>query len=331
MALFDLYKRRINYLRISVTDRCNLRCLYCVSEKGVETLPHEEILTFEEIHRVAEFAVGQGIAKIRITGGEPLVRRGVIGLIQKLGRISGLAEISITTNGTLLDTFARPLYEAGIRRINISLDTLDPSRFHEITRGGDIARVWSGIESCQALGFEPIKVNMVVLKGVNDGEIADFVGLAMERPLHVRFIEFMPFGSGPYGWEHFVPTAATMERVRGCADMTPLASRSYEGPAVRYEVRGAKGTVGFISPVSSHFCQTCNRLRLTADGQLRSCLFSDREVNLKGALRSGAEDRGIDRGLMTLFREAVDSKPRAHHLHPGHDYRLCRTMSRIGG
>ena len=331
MALFDLHKRRINYLRISVTDRCNLRCLYCVSEKGVESLPHEEILTFEEIHRVAEFAVREGIAKIRITGGEPLVRRGVIGLIEKLAAISGLAEISLTTNGTLLEAFARPLYEAGIRRINISLDTLDPDRFREITRGGDMDRLWSGIEACQTLGFEPIKLNMVVLKGVNDGEITDFVGLVMAKPYHVRFIELMPVGAGPYGWEHFVPTRTTMEQVRNCADIKPLASRSYEGPAVQYDLQGAKGTVGFISPVSNHFCHTCNRLRLTADGRLRSCLFSDQEMNLKGVLRGGDGDGSIERGLMKLFRKAVDAKPRAHDLHPGHQCRLCRTMSRIGG
>lgn len=187
----------------------------------------------------------------------------MISLIEKLARIPGLADISLTTNGTLLDAFAHPLYEAGSRRININLDTLDPRRFREISRGG-VGRVWSGIEACRALGFEPIKLNIVVLKGVNDGEVADVVGLAMAKTYHVRFIEFMPFGTGPYGWEHFVPTRITMEQVRKCADITPLASRSYAGPAVRYELPGATGTVGFISPVSSHFCHTCNRLRLTA-------------------------------------------------------------------
>ncbi|MDX1763946.1 MAG: radical SAM protein, partial [bacterium] len=243
----------------------------------------------------------------------------------------GLADISLTTNGMLLEAYARPLYEAGIRRINISLDTQDPRLFREITRGGDMDRFWSGVEACRRLGFEPIKLNMVVLKGVNDGEIADFVALAMAKPYHVRFIEFMPFGAGPYGWEHFVPTRTTMEQVSKCADIKPLASRPYEGPAVRYEVEGAKGTIGFISPVSSHFCHTCNRLRLTADGRLRSCLFSDREINLKAVLRGGDGDAGIERGLTKLFREAVDAKPRAHNLHPGHNCRLCRTMSRIGG
>jgi cyclic pyranopterin phosphate synthase len=331
VALFDLYKRRINYLRISVTDRCNLRCLYCVSEKGIKTLPHDEILSFEEILRVAGFAVRQGVSKIRITGGEPLIRRGVVDLIASLHRIPGLVDISLTTNGTLLKRCARPLFDAGIRRINISLDTLDANRFRQITRGGEIADVWAGIQACEAVGFDPIKLNVVALKGVNDQEIPDFIRLSIERPYHVRFIEFMPIGAGPYNQRHFMPTREIMDRVRASAHISPLSSHAYEGPAVRYGIDGGEGTVGFISPVSSHFCESCNRLRLTADGRLRSCLFSDQEINLKKVLRSGNGASSVDHGLVALFRRAVDSKPKGHSLHAEKNLQLFRTMSRIGG
>jgi cyclic pyranopterin phosphate synthase len=331
VALFDLFQRRINYLRISVIDRCNLRCLYCLPDQGVPLLARKEILRFEEIIRLAEFAVREGITKIRITGGEPLIRRGVVDLIDRLRRIPGLVDISLTTNGVLLKAFAKSLYAAGVRRINISLDTLDPFRFRKLTRRGDIADVLEGIAAAEAEGFDPIKLNMVVLKGVNDDEIPAFVRLAIEKPYHVRFIEFMPTGAGPYGWERFLPSDEIMRRVEAETKITPLAHRHYEGPAVRYRLEGGRGTLGLISPVSRHFCDACNRLRLTADGRLRSCLFSDREIHLKPALRNGGDDREMDRRLRVLFQDALDAKPSGHTLGPGHSIGLARFMAGIGG
>ncbi len=329
MALFDLYKRRINYLRLSVIDRCNLRCVYCMSEEGVKALPHQEILTYEEIIQVAQFAIRNGITKIRITGGEPLIRRGVVDLIERLHHIPGLVDISLTTNGTLLKDYAHRLYKAGVRRINISLDTLNPKRFHEITRRGAIEDVWAGIEAAESVGFDPIKLNVVLLKGVNDHEIPDFVRLAVEKPYHVRFIEFMPTGEGPYKKDRYLPTREIIERVGKYAEISPLPPHINEGPAKRYMIEGGRGSVGFISPVSSHFCGSCNRLRLTADGRLRSCLFSDREINLKPALRSGRKE--INKALKLLFQQALRSKPAGHNINSQKVPRLNRTMSGIGG
>jgi cyclic pyranopterin phosphate synthase len=329
MALFDLYNRRINYLRISVIDRCNLRCVYCMPEHGLATLPQKEILTYEEICRIADYAVRNGITKIRITGGEPLIRKGVVGLIRRLGRIPGLVDISLTTNGTLLKGNARSLYEAGVRRINVSLDTLDSDRFRSITRRGTIDQVWEGIHAAEYVGFHPIKLNVVVLKGVNDDEIPDFVRLAIAKPYHVRFIEFMPTGAGPYQKDRYLATGEIIRRVGEVAKISPLPPHINEGPARRYRIEGGKGSLGFISSVSSHFCDTCNRLRLTADGRLRSCLFSDREINLKPVLRGG--DKGMEERLKHLFHEALRSKPAGHRIHPGATPHLDRTMSGIGG
>ncbi len=329
MALFDLYKRRINYLRISVIDRCNLRCVYCMSEKGVKTLPHQEILTYAEIIHVAQFAVKNGITKIRITGGEPLIRRGIVDLIDRIHHIPGLVDISLTTNGTLLKDYAALLYKAGVRRINISLDTLDSNRFHQITRRGAIEDVWAGIEAAETAGFDPIKLNVVLLKGVNDHEIPDFVRLAVEKPYHVRFIEFMPTGAGPYKKDCYLPTRKIIERVGKYAEISSLPPHVNDGPAKRYKIEGGRGSIGFISPVSSHFCDTCNRLRLTADGRLRSCLFSDREINLKPALRSRRKE--IDKDLEILFQQALRSKPAGHKVNSKKISRLGRTMSSIGG
>lgn len=312
-------------------DRCNLRCLYCMPEQGVDVLPHDEILTYEEIIRVAEYAVCNGITKIRITGGEPLIRRGVVGMIERLYRIPGLVDISLTTNGTLLKDYARALFDAGVRRVNISLDTLDPAMFRRITRQGYIEDVWAGIHTAEALGFAPIKLNMVVLKGVNDHEIPAFVRLAHEKPYHIRFIEFMPTGAGPYQMDHYMPTHETIARVAECAGISPLPPHVNDGPAKRYRILGGRGSVGFISPMSSHFCDACNRLRLTADGRLRSCLFSDREIHLKPVLRNGGSDKAVDEGLRLLFHEALQYKPAGHKINFNKIPHLDRTMSGIGG
>ncbi len=329
MALFDLHQRRINYLRISVIDRCNLRCLYCMPRNGISTLPREEILRFEEILKVAAFAVREGITKIRITGGEPLLRRGVVKLIGALGRIPGLADVSLTTNGTFLKEFARPLYAAGVRRINVSLDTLQATRYADVTGGGTLDALWKGIAAAEDAGFSPIKINMVVLRGINDDEIPAFVRLAETRGLEVRFIEFMAGGAGPLRRTHYLPTEAILKEVSRHADLIPVSPEPYAGPAVRYRLAGGVGTLGFISPVSRHFCDVCNRLRLTADGRLRACLFSDREIQLKPALRS--PDGGGDAALAALFRTALDSKPAGHGGRPGTPPCLSRPMSGIGG
>lgn len=331
MALFDLHKRRINYLRISVTDRCNLRCLYCMPNRDGPYLPQKDILRYEEILRVAAFAVREGITKIRITGGEPLVRRGVVDLIDRLHSIPGLVEISLTTNGILLKEFARPLYAAGVRRVNISMDTLDPERFRRITRQGELDDVFAGIAAAEAEGFRPIKLNMVVMKGVNDDEIPAFVRLDREHPYHVRFIELMPTGAGADPRQQFLPAARILERIRAHAEISSREPHRYEGPAVRYHIEGGKGGLGIISPVSNHFCDSCNRLRLTSDGRLRSCLFSNREIHLKPALRNSRNNEAVDRRLKILFQQALRAKPAGHSMRPDDTVGLSRTMSAIGG
>ncbi|NOY52574.1 MAG: GTP 3',8-cyclase MoaA [Deltaproteobacteria bacterium] len=331
MALFDLHKRRINYLRISVTDRCNLRCLYCVPDRERSFLSREEILRYEEILRVASFAVREGITKIRITGGEPLIRRGVVDLIARLHRIPGLVEISLTTNGIRLKDLARPLYLAGVRRINISLDTLNPKRFRRITRQGAIDEVFAGIAAAEAEGFFPIKLNMVVMKGVNDHEIPEFVRLARESPYHIRFVELMPMGLCPVPRHSFLPATEILDAVRSHADISPVPPHPYEGPAVRYRIQGGKGEIGIISPLSNHFCGSCNRLRLTADGHLRSCLFSDREIHLKPALRNGRDNAAIEKQLKILFQQALHAKPAGHMIRSDDSAGLARTMTAIGG
>ena len=246
MALFDLHHRRINYLRVSVTDRCNHHCLYCRPGASPRLLPHDQILSYEEIHRVAALAVALGIRKIRLTGGEPLLRRDLVGLVRRLRSIPDLAEISLTTNGRLLAPVAAELYEAGIRRVNVSLDTLDAAAFRKITGGGSLDEVWRGIARAHEVGFDPIKLNVVVLRGVNDHEIPRFLRLVRDGPYHVRFIEFMPLGAGPYRGEHLIPTRKLIERVRAFVPIEPVPRHVNDGPATRYRVHGARGSIGFI-------------------------------------------------------------------------------------
>ncbi len=327
--LLDSFNRRINYLRISLTDRCNLRCIYCMPEQGVPKLIHDDILTFEELERVARLSVGLGIEKIRLTGGEPLVRKNMVDLIKSLGEIPGIQDISLTTNGILLAENARSLWEAGVKRINISLDTLNPKRFAEITRFDFFNQVWEGIQEAERIGFSPIKINVVALKGINDDEILAFGRLSFEKPYHIRFIEFMPVGP-ENGWsaEKFLSTEDIINQLEVLGPLSPVNGQGFDGPAKRMAFEGAKGEIGLISPISEHFCPACNRLRLTAEGRLRACIFSDDETDLRTPLRNGASDRELE----SVIRAAITRKPKEHPLQMNPLPRKCqRQMSKIGG
>lgn len=329
MALYDPLNRRIDYLRISVTDRCNLSCLYCKPRSRMTLLPHAEILQYEEILRLTKIAVRLGIAHVRVTGGEPLVRRGVVDFISSLKSVGGIEDISLTTNGVLLDGMAEGLRAAGISRLNISLDSLDPRKFEQITGSDAWERVWRGIAVAEKLGFGPVKINVVPVKGVNDGEISDFARLTLERDLHVRFIEFMPIGANDR-WHRDV--CVTADEVRAAIEgefgaLTPAPSKRSAGPSDNYRIPGARGVIGFISPITKHFCASCRRLRLTADGRIRPCLLSDTEIDVKAPLRSNCDDAELER----LLRLALEVKPERHYLTGNTTECWQRTMSKIGG
>lgn len=307
----DNFGRNISYLRISITDRCNLRCLYCMPEEGVEFKPHAEVLSYEEIEKVVRAAAPLGITKIRITGGEPLVRKDLPDFIKTLRTIPGIQEIALTTNAILLPRLAYPLKVAGLDRVNISLDSLRPERYKEITRGGDLAKVLHGINLALDLGLKPVKINVVVVKDFNDDEVMDFVEFTRDKEVHVRFIEFMSIGESRT-WKNrgYVENNKLKDRIGlKTKALTALSQEEVEvlgnGPAQYFKPKGALGTIGFISPVSNHFCGQCNRLRLTADGMLRPCLLSDRYVDIKTALRSGADLAE----LQSLVKQAIWNKP----------------------
>lgn len=322
--LADSYQRPINYLRISVTDRCNLRCIYCMPPEGIPLLPHEDILRYEEIALVASAAADLGITKVRLTGGEPLVRAGIADLVAMLARIKGIDDISLTTNGVLLERYAAELKRAGLHRVNVSLDTLRSKRFQKITRAAKLDEVLSGIEVAKKVGLNPVKVNMVVIRGTNDEEIEHFALLTISDGWHVRFIEFMPFLEKGKKNRFLVPVSEMMARIKALGKLEPSPANGV-GPAKYYRFLGAKGTIGFISPVTECFCQECNRLRLTADGKLRPCLFSDEEVDLREPLRQGAGVGEIKR----LIQQAVSRKPEKHKLLAG--VTCERFMAQIGG
>ena len=323
-GLSDSFQRPIDYLRISVTDRCNLRCVYCMPAEGINLLHHQDILSYEEIYRITVAAAKLGIKKVRITGGEPLVRIGLSSLIQMLAQIDTIDDIALTTNGTLLAQYAEELKAAGLRRVNISLDTLKADKFKEITRGGELKDVLAGIEAAGTAGLNPIKINVVVMAGKNDDELLDFARKTVEDGWHVRFIEHMPFNQEP-AHVYFVPVNVIRERLAALGEMEPCTFKG-NGPAKYYRLPRANGTIGFITPISEHFCFRCNRLRLTADGKLRPCLLSEQETDLRQPLRNGisAEE------LKKLIKKAVDSKPRQHKLAQG-----CvpqdRPFSQVGG
>lgn len=330
--MIDQHGREINYLRISITDRCNLRCTYCMPKEGVSRIGHDDILRYEEFLRIVRIAAGLGITKVRITGGEPLVRRGAVEFIGALRTVTALTDISLTTNGILLEDYAGSLFAAGMRRINVSLDSLDAVKYAKITRGGDLLAVLKGIQRAREVGFDPIKINIVAIKGFNDDEILDFTRLTLSYPYQIRFIELMPLGDAGFTNDgRYLANSVIKERIETMGLLEPVngGSRDNEGPAKRYRLAGGAGEIGFISPVSRHFCDSCNRLRLTADGHLRTCLMSDDETDLKGPLRAGCGDDEI----ALLIRGAIARKPKEHEISydKGHIKKCMREMTAIGG
>ncbi len=318
--MFDKHSQEVNYLRISVTDRCNLRCRYCIPQGGVRSLPSTEILSYEEIEQIASWFIRRGVRRIRLTGGEPLVRKHIWKLVNHLADIPGLDDLSMTTNGTLLKRYTKNLVKAGLMRVNISLDTLREDRFHYITRGGNLKDVLQGIEAAKEEGLLPIKINVVVMRGFNEDEIFDFANLANEEPLVVRFIEWMNTG----GKGAFVPNGELMRRLKSLGELMPISSDLGGGPAEYFRFQGAPGIIGFISPVSKPFCRSCNRLRLNAQGELRPCIFENLRIPLKGWLRA----RGSLEGMASLIQAAVEKKRGFH------DLKACvegQTMCKIGG
>ncbi len=324
-GLYDSWQRQINYLRISVTDRCNLRCLYCTTQP-IAPITHDDVLRYEEIYRITQVAASMGINKVRLTGGEPLVRLHLSRLVKMLSKIDGIDDISLTTNGILLSTYAVELKEAGLKRVNVSLDTLKEERFKHITGGGKLAEVLSGIEAASLAGLKPVKINMVVLRGINDDEVIDFARKTIDEEWNVRFIEFMPFGVSKPEELKTVSAQEIREHIQSLGKLEPYASQIGNGPAKYYRLPGAKGTIGFITSMTEHFCQKCNRLRLTSDGYLRPCLLDDGEIDLKEALRNGGN---MDE-LKQLIQQAVNMKREQHHLND-RPSTIRRSMRQIGG
>ncbi|MCR4429684.1 MAG: GTP 3',8-cyclase MoaA [Tepidanaerobacteraceae bacterium] len=321
----DAVGREINYLRISVTDRCNFRCLYCMPEEGVEPKSHPDILRFEEITEFVKAVAPLGISKIRVTGGEPLARKGVVEFVRQLHEVEGIKDISMTTNGSMLSSVAADLKKAGLDRVNISLDSLKPERFHRITRRGRLADVLRGIDAALNAGLVPVKINCVAVRGFNDDEIGDFINLTRNYPIYIRFIELMPLGETGWGRGHYLSAEEIKDSIK--EELLPTSAPAGAGPAVYYRVPGAIGAVGFITPISRHFCDACNRVRLTADGKLKPCLESDMEIDVKTALR---ERRG-DEELRRIFREALLKKPVCHHMVSETNAAHLRSMWQIGG
>ena len=330
--MFDKFDREINYLRVSITDRCNLHCSYCRPKEGISLKGHEDILRYEEIIRIVSMAVKLGLIKVRITGGEPLVRRGFIEFIAELKKINGLQDISLTTNGILLEEYAQGIFDAGIHRINISLDSLNKEKYFHITNGGNLDAVLQGIAQAEEIGFSPIKINAVAIKGFNDDEVLAFAKLAADKPFQVRFIELMPMGrSNRDHGEHYLPMTQLIQKISAKYELEQLKVKKSKsaGPATIFRIKGGRGEVGFINPVSSHFCSTCNRLRLTADGRLRACLLKEEEIDLKKALSENCSDAELE----GLIREAILLKPKHHDLDCSdrHLKKCHRDMSEIGG
>jgi cyclic pyranopterin phosphate synthase len=326
-SLKDNYNRTIDYLRISITDKCNLRCVYCMPEKGVKNFSQSDVLTDNEIVRFVRIARKHGLKKVRITGGEPLIRKNITGLISSINE-TGIKELGLTTNGIKLSEHAHELKKAGLDRVNISLDTLDPERYRGITKGGDITLVLESIKVAEKEGLAPIKINMVPIKGINDDEILSFANLTLGNDYHIRFIEFMPATcSGIWKREKCVSSAEVLEKISALGELEKFEFRG-RGPSRNYRIKGARGVIGVISPISDHFCGFCNRLRLTADGKIRPCLFSNERIDIRTPMRNGASDSDIE----DLLRRAIEVKPQRHELNEdGSSISLIKTMSKIGG
>ncbi|MBW1899715.1 MAG: GTP 3',8-cyclase MoaA [Deltaproteobacteria bacterium] len=325
--LFDRYKRQLNYLRISITDRCNLNCTYCVPKSQPPKLPHNEILRYEEILRLARIFLDLGISKIRITGGEPLVRKGVFPFLSRLNQMKEIEDLALTTNGLFLTESLEQLKSAGIKRLNISLDTLNPETFYKITGENVFHKVWEGVVKSEQIGFHPIKINVVALRGINDEDLIDLAKLSFSHPFHIRFIEQMPMGNQLADGRNPLLTPEIKNLLTPLGKLIPIQKKNIDGPAQRYKFKDAKGEIGFISPLSHHFCSNCNRLRLTASGFLRVCLLAEHQTDLKTPLRSGFSDRKI----AEIILEAIRLKPMSHNLNGKQPVTVPCQMSSIGG
>lgn len=317
----DRFGRDINYLRISLTDRCNLRCEYCMPEDGIRNkIPHDDMLSLEELYEITKAFVDLGINKIRFTGGEPLVRYGAVDFIKRVNALEGVREVTLTTNGIMLNDYLDELLDAGVKRLNISLDTLDPEKYKKITRGGDIHRVLTAIENARAKGIKPIKINTVLIGGFNDDEIPELVEMTRDGGMDVRFIELMPIGEAAgFAKSRFISNEEILRRI---PELVAVEREDPSSPATYYKLPGGKGKVGLINPISCKFCTNCNRVRLTATGKLKLCLHSNREIDLKKVLREG-------RDLQEEIREAILTKEEEHHLEK-QEY-ISRNMNQIGG
>lgn len=325
--LIDRHHRHINYLRISITDRCNLACAYCVPRELIPKLNHNDVLTYEEILRLVRIGTRLGISKVRVTGGEPLVRKGVYAFLNALAAMPEIRDVSLTTNGILLKDNLERIASAGVRRLNISLDTLNRRKYATLTGHDGFDRVWQGIHKARAMGFAPIKINVVALRGINEDELADFAALSRSTPFHIRFIEYMNIGERRLEVTEPLYTPEIRAHIEKSGVLVPVANSRFDGPARRYRFEGAMGEIGFISALSHHFCGTCNRLRLTADGNLRPCLLSDAQESIKGPMRRGCTDREISE----IVLRAVRYKQSAHGLADRNPAKIRGQMSSIGG
>jgi len=326
--LADQFNRAITYLRISVTDKCNLRCVYCMPERGLPWLPKADILSYEEIAQLVSAAASVGVRSIRLSGGEPLIRKDLPRLVQEIAAIGGIDDIALSTNGLLLEEQIDALLAAGLKRVNVSLDTLREDRFMEIARRPGLDRVLSGIDAAIARGLAPVKINCVVMRGYNDDELAAFAQWTRERAVYIRFIELMPVQENlDVQRDAYMSADEILERVRAIGDLHAVAGPGGNGPARYFAFDGAPGAVGVISPLSHDYCERCNRVRLTADGRLRLCLFGDHEIDLRGPLRSGAT--GAD--IAGMLQAAMLIKPERHHLKLGEAASRMRAFSEIGG
>ncbi len=327
-GLTDGFNRPITYLRISVTDKCNLRCVYCMPEAGLPWLRRDEILSYEEIAAIVRAAASVGVRAIRLTGGEPLVRRDLSRLVRAIADVPGIEDIALSTNALLLEEQLPQLVDAGLRRVNISLDTLRPERFEIIARRPGLAAVLRGIDAAIAYGLAPVKINCVVMRGQNEDEVAEFAALTRDRPLFVRFIELMPVHENlELARDAYVSSDEILERVRAIGPLEAVPGPSGNGPARYFGFPGGCGAVGVISPLSHDYCERCNRVRLTADGHLRLCLFGDHALDLRTPLRAG----GSTEQLAETLRSAMLIKPERHHLRLGETASRMRAFSEIGG
>jgi cyclic pyranopterin phosphate synthase len=323
----DAFGRRIDYLRVSLTDRCNMRCVYCMPAEGMQFAPRPELLTNDELLLALRAAAAAGFRKIRLTGGEPTLRRGIVELVREMKGIPGIEHIAMTTNALRMNSLAAPLHEAGLDRVNISIDSLDSAKFREVTRGGSLDDVWTGIEACHAAGLAPIKLNAVVVRGMNDDEIVRLAALTTRYAWELRFIEIMPLtGVAGLAQEGIISSVETRQRIEAAFGPLDALERPGSDPARGYRIPGAPGTLGFISSVSDPFCATCNRMRLSADGRLHLCLLRDDEVDLRSAIRSGASEEQVSQ----IIRHAVAIKPWGHGLPEG-VLPTQRGMSELGG